>query len=100
MRLPRYGTMLRLLLTKGRCEGSLITPHPAPLKEGGSSYETQPTVVVHHRPNPVGGKRGGSGGGDRLRRSAKLGRWAGRVHPEGRKRCRSWRHYRGQGSSP
>ena len=34
------------------------------------------------------------------RRRAKLGRWAGRVHPEGYQRCRSGRHHRGQGSSP
>ena len=32
--------------------------------------ETHHSVVDHHGPNPVGGKRGGSGGGDRLRRSA------------------------------
>src|SRR5829696_7584770 len=93
--------MVRMLLTKGRREASLITPHPAPLKEGGSPYETHHSVVYHHGPNPVGGKWGGPGRHqDRLRRSAKLGRWAGRVHPEGRKRRRSGRHYRGQGSSP
>src|SRR5919107_2691842 len=93
--------MLRLLLIKGRREASLITPHPVPLlKEGGSSYEAHQTVVDHHGPDPVGGKRGGLGGGGRLRRSAKLGRWAGGVHPEGRKRCRSRRHYRREGSSP
>src|SRR5919107_6329024 len=93
--------MLRLLLIKGRREASLITPHPVPLlKEGGSSYEAHQTVVDHHGPDTVGGKRGGPGGGGRLRRSAKLGRRAWRVHPEGRKRCRSRRHYRGEGSSP
>src|SRR5215211_477258 len=92
--------MVRMLLTKGRREASLIIPHPAPLlKEGGSSYETHHSVVGHHGSDPVGGKWGGPGGGDRLRRSAKLYSWAGRVHPEGRKRCPSGRHYRRPGSS-
>src|SRR5215218_8242413 len=74
---------------------------PSPLyRERRSLYETHHSVVGHHGPNLVGGKRGRTGGGGRLRRSAKLGRWAWRVHPEGRKRCPSWRHDRGQGSSP
>src|SRR5215211_2360272 len=68
--------------------------------KGGDLYEAHHTLVSHHGPNPVCGKRGGTGGRDRLRWSAKLGRWAWRVHPEGRKRCPSGRHYRGQGSSP
>src|SRR5918999_5371524 len=92
--------MLRMLLTKGAVSKAFLHYSPRPLKEGGSPYETHHTVVDHHGPDPVGGKRGGSGGGDRLRRSAKLGRWAGRVHPEGYKRCRSRRHYRREGSSP
>src|SRR5215208_4651716 len=74
-------------------------PRP-PQPEGRSPYETHHSVVGHHDPNPVGGKRGGTGGGDRLRRSAKLYSWAGRVYPEGRKRRRSGRHYRREGSSP
>src|SRR5215203_5900845 len=74
---------------------------PSPLyRERRSLYETHHTASGHHDPNPFGSKRGGAGGGDRLRRSAKLGRWAGRVHPEGYKRCRSGRHYRGAGSPP
>src|SRR5918995_1785190 len=93
--------MLRMLLIKGRRESSLTTLLTRPTySEGGSPYETHHSVVGHHGPNPVGGKRGGTGGGDRLRRSTKLGRWAGRVHPEGYKRCRPGRHYRGEGSSP
>src|SRR5215212_7831223 len=77
-----------------------VTFLPSPLyRERRSLYETHHIVVDHHGPNPVGGKRGGSGGGDRLRRSAKRGRWAGRVHPEGHKRCPSGRHYRREGSS-
>src|SRR5215211_2857688 len=73
---------------------------PSPLyRERRSLYETHHSVVGHHGPNLVGGKRGRTGGGGRLRRRAKLGSWAGRVHPEGRKRCPSWRHYRGPGSS-
>ena len=32
---------------------------------------------------------GGPGGDDRLRLRGQLGRWAGRVHTEGHKRCRS-----------
>src|SRR5215217_7827816 len=89
----------RHVTDKGRRELSLPTLLTTPPEGRRSPYEAHHSVVDHHGPNPVGGKRGGSGGGDRLRRSAKLGRWAGRVHPEGRKRCRSWRHYRGQGSS-
>src|SRR5215213_5100514 len=74
---------------------------PPPLyRERRSLYETHHSVVGHHGPNPVGCKRGSTGGGDRLRRSAKLGRWAWRVHPEGCKRCRSGRHGRREGSSP
>src|SRR5215211_8397297 len=65
-----------------------------PSTERRSLYETHHSVVGHHGPNPFGGKRGRTGGGGRLRRSAKLGRWAGRVHPEGRKRCPYGRHYR------
>ena len=58
-----------MLLIKGRRESSVTTPHPAPLpKEGGSPYEAHHTVVGHHGPNPAGGKRAGTGGGDRLRR--------------------------------
>src|SRR5215212_8349147 len=68
--------------------------------EREDSYEAHHSVVGHHGSDGVGGKWGGTGGGDRLRRSGKLGRWAWRVHSEGRKRCPSWRHYRGQGSSP
>src|SRR5918993_6083825 len=57
-----------MLLKPGRRE-SIPTPHPAPLrKEGGYSYETHHTVVGYHGSDPVGGKRGGTGGGDRLRR--------------------------------
>src|SRR5215207_10774869 len=100
MRLPRYGSMVRLLLIKGRCECRLTTLLTPPPEGRRSPYETHHTAVGHHGPDPVGGKRGGTGGGDRLRRSAKLGRWAGRVHPEGRKRCPSGRHDRGQVSSP
>src|SRR5215203_5407149 len=93
--------MLRLLLIKGRRELSLTTTlTPPPLKEGGSPYETLHSVVGHHGSDPVGCKRGNTGGGDRLRRSTKLSRWVGRVHPEGRKRCRSGRQYRRPGSSP
>src|SRR5919112_2237647 len=93
--------MLGMSLIKGRREASLITPYPVPLlKEGGTSYEAHQTVVDHDSSYPVGGMRGGSGGGGRLRRGAKLGRAAGRVHPEGRKRRRSWRHHSCQGSSP
>src|SRR5215212_6425740 len=89
----------RHVTDKGRRELSLPTLLTPPPYGRRSPYEAHHTGVGHDGPNPVGGKRGGSGGGDRLRRSAKLGRWAGRVHPEGRKRCRSWRPYRGQGSS-
>src|SRR5687768_521007 len=85
---------------KGRRELSLPTLLTPPPEGRRSLYEAHHTVVDHHGPNPVGGKRGGSGGGDRLRRSAKLGRRAGRVHPEGYQRCRSGRHHRGPGSSP
>src|SRR5919112_1960558 len=93
--------MLGMSLIKGRREASLITPYPVPLlKEGGTSYEAHQTVVDHDSSYPVGGMRGGSGGGGRLRRGAKLGRRAWRVHPEGRKRRRSRRHDRGEGSSP
>src|ERR671921_1055670 len=91
--------MLRLLLIKGRREcrlPTLLTPPPYGRR---SPYETHHSVVGHHGSDRVGGKRGGTGGGDRLRRSTKLGRWAGRVHPEGYKRCRSGRHYRCEGSS-
>src|SRR5215217_379533 len=74
---------------------------PSPLyRERRSLYETHHSVVGHHGPNPVGCKRGGTGGGDRLRRSTKLGGWAGRVHPEGYQRCRAGRHDRREGSSP
>src|SRR5215211_5703452 len=90
----------RHVTDKGRRELSLPTLLTLPPEGRRSPYEAHHSVVVHHGSDPVGGKRGGSGGGDRLRRSAKLGRWAGRVHPEGRLRCRSWRHDRGQGSSP
>src|SRR5919107_2885570 len=93
--------MLGMSLIKGRREASLITPYPVPLlKEGGTSYEAHQTVVDHDSSCPVGGMRGGSGGGGRLRRGAKLGRRAWRVDPEGRKRRRSRRHYRREGSSP
>src|ERR687896_1829112 len=91
--------MLRMLLTKGAVSKAFLHYSPRPLKEGGSPYETHHSVVGHHGPNPVGGKRGGSGDGDRLGAGGKQGRWVWRVHPEGRKRCPSGRHYRGQGSS-
>src|SRR5215213_4063951 len=90
----------RHVTDKGRRELSLPTLLTTPPEGRRSPYEAHHSVVDHHGPNPVSGKRGGSGGGDRLRRSAKLGRWAGRVHPEGRKRCRAGRHYRGEGGSP
>src|SRR5919112_2289434 len=92
--------MLRLLLIKGRREASLPTLLTLPPEGRRSPYETHHTVVDHHGSDPVGGKRGGTGGGDRLRRSTKLGRRAWRVNPEGYKRCRSRRHDRGEGSSP
>src|SRR5215211_2559666 len=93
--------MVRMLLIKGRRESSLTTHLTTPLtKEGGSAYETHHSVVGHHGSDPIGSKWGCTGGGDRLRRSAKLGRWAGRVHPEGYQRCPSGRHYRRPGSSP
>src|SRR5215217_8142976 len=101
MRSPFFGEYGAPVISSRDAVSALIRPsHPAPLlKEGGSPYETHHSVVGHHGPNPVGGKRGGTGGGDRLRRSTKLGRWAGPVHPEGYQRCPSGRHYRGQGSS-
>src|ERR671910_3266141 len=92
--------MLGMLLIKGRREASLPTLLTLPPEGRRSPYETHHSVVGHHGSDGVGGKRGSFGGGDRLRRSTKLGRWAWRVHPEGRKRCPSGRHYRGQGSSP
>src|SRR5215208_5478882 len=74
---------------------------PSPLyRERRSLYETYHTASGHHDPNPFGSKRGGAGGGDRLRRSTKLGRRAWGVHPEGYQCCRSGRHYRSAGSSP
>src|SRR5829696_5733001 len=94
---PKTGVCCLRYVT-GRGSGTFL---PSPLyRERRSLYETHHSVVGHHGPNPFGGKRGGTGGGDRLRRSTKLGRWAGRVHPEGYKRCRSGRHYRREGSSP
>src|SRR5215218_1975404 len=93
--------MLGMSLIKGRREASLITPHLVPLlKEDGSSYEAHQTVVDHDSSCPVGGMRGGSGGGGRLRRGAKLGRWAGRVNPEGYKRRRSRLHVLSERRSP
>src|SRR5215208_6659576 len=90
----------RHVTDKGRRELSLPTLLTPPPEGRRSPYEAHHTVVDHHSPNPVGGKRGSTGGGGRRRRSAKLYSWAGRVHPEGRKRCRSGQHYRGPGSSP
>src|SRR5215203_4660432 len=99
--MPRCGSMLRTLLIKDVVSPTLLCYSPRPTyKEGGSPYETHHSVVGHHGPNPVGGKRGSTGDGDRLGAGGKQGRWAGRVHPEGRKRCRSGRHHRGAGSSP
>src|SRR5215211_4655020 len=92
--------MLGMLLMMGAVSKAFLHYSPCPLKEGGSPYEAHHSVVVHHGSAPVGGKRGGSGDGDRLGAGGKQGRWAWRVHPEGRLRCRSWRHDRGQGSSP
>src|SRR5215218_3633780 len=91
MRSPFFGEYGAPVISSRDAVSALIRPsHPAPLlKEGGSPYETHHSVVGHHGPNPVGGKRGGTGGGDRLRRSTKLGRWAGPVHPEGYQRCRA-----------
>src|SRR5215211_4362011 len=91
----------RHVTDKGRRELSLPTLLTTPPYGRRSPYETHHSVVGHHGSDRVGGKRGGTGGGgDRLRRSTKLGRWAGRVHPEGYKRCRAGRHYRRAGSSP
>src|SRR5215217_1944343 len=92
--------MLGMLLIKGRRECRLTTLLTPPPYGRRSPYEAHHSVVGHHGSDPVGGKRGGTGGGDRLRRSTKLGRSAGRVHPEGYKRCRSGRYYRREGSSP
>src|SRR5215216_3652830 len=56
---PPHGSMVRMLLIKGRRESDLTHFSPRPLtKEGGSSYETHSVVVGHHGPDPVGGKRG------------------------------------------
>src|SRR5215211_2952116 len=84
----------------GRRELSLPTLLTTPPYGRRSPYEAHHSVVGHHGSDGVGGKRGGSGDGDRLGAGGKQGRWACRVHPEGRKRCPSGRHYRGQGSSP
>src|SRR5215217_8472176 len=43
---PSAGSMVRMLLTKGRCEFGFTRLTP-PLTEGGSSHET-PHSVVHH----------------------------------------------------
>src|SRR5215208_5841959 len=92
--------MLGMLLIKGRRECRLTTLLTPPPEGRRSPYETHHSVVGHHGSYRVGGKRGGSGDGDRLGAGGKQGRRAGRVHPEGRKRCRSGRHYRREGSSP
>src|SRR5215203_5928830 len=60
----------RHVTDKGRRELSLPTLLTTPPEGRRSPYEAHHSVVDHHGPNPVGGKRGGSGGGDRLRRSA------------------------------
>src|SRR5215211_5877335 len=92
--------MLGMLLIKGRRECRLTTLLTPPPEGRRSPYETHHSVVGHHGSDRVGGKRGGTGDGDRLGAGGKQGRWAGRVHPEGRKRCRSGRHYRCEGSPP
>src|SRR5215218_7282828 len=89
----------RHVTDKGRRELSLTPLLTTPPEGRRSPYEAHHSVVGHHGSDGVGGKRGGSGDGDRLRRSAKLGGWACRVHPEGHKRRPSWRHYRGPWSS-
>src|SRR5215217_2431289 len=92
--------MLGMLLIEGRRECRLTTLLTPPPEGRRSPYETHHIVVEHHGSDRVGGKRGGSGDGDRLGAGGKQGRWAWRVNLEGRKRCRSWRHDRGEGSSP
>src|SRR5688572_1396462 len=99
MRSPFFGEY-GAPVTSSRDAVSPSLPLTPPPKGRRSPYETHHSVVGHHGSDHVGGKRGGSGGGDRLRRSAKLGRGAGRVHPEGYQRRRSGRHHSRPGSSP
>src|SRR5918998_5447982 len=77
--------LLSSKLAKGRACSHLsyLVGQTSPSTGRRSPYEAHQTVVDHHGPDPVGGKRGCTGGRGRLRRSAKLGCWAGRVHPEG-----------------
>src|SRR5215204_591015 len=51
-----------------------------PLGKGGSPYETHHIVVGYHGPDPVGGKRGGTGG--------RPLRWTRQRYPEGNQRPR------------